>query len=113
MVIVYRDDDTDNSSSKNKNQSSWALDLPGGKRHLGEQSFEGAIRETEEESSLKIDERWLSERSPRYDGVKSNAYFFLRPPAEMVMEQVEKDPFWDVKWTGSSLYSATNLLYVM
>ena len=30
MVIVYRDDDTDNSSSKNKNQSSWSLDLPRG-----------------------------------------------------------------------------------
>eukprot|EP00536_Pseudo-nitzschia_multiseries_P005518 jgi/Psemu1/285832/fgenesh1_pg.103_\ len=58
------------------------LDLPGGKRHLGETSLEGAIRETEEESSLTWDASWvvdvLSSRKASYDG--GNRYFLLHPP---------------------------------
>jgi hypothetical protein len=34
------------------------IDLPGGKRHLGEGSFDCAIRETLEETSLLVDIRW-------------------------------------------------------
>ena len=45
------------------------LDLPGGKRHLGETSVEGAIRETEEEISFKIDAEWFRNRIPaKYGG---------------------------------------------
>jgi len=35
------------------------LDLPGGKRHLGETTLQGVIREVEEECSLQIDYDWL------------------------------------------------------
>ena len=45
------------------------LDLPGGKRHLGESTLEGAIREVEEECSLLIDQEWFaSQVSERYGG---------------------------------------------
>ncbi len=45
------------------------LDLPGGKRHLGESTLSCAIRETEEECSLIIDEMWLSDMvHVRYGG---------------------------------------------
>eukprot|EP00956_Cyclotella_meneghiniana_P017676 scaffold29028_cov77-Cyclotella_meneghiniana.AAC.1 len=46
------------------------LDLPGGKRHLGETTLEGAIREVEEESSLQLNKKWLESRiSVRYGGI--------------------------------------------
>ncbi|KAL3786169.1 hypothetical protein ACHAW5_008786 [Stephanodiscus triporus] len=45
------------------------LDLPGGKRRLGESTLVGAIREVEEECSLTIDRVWLSGRiTERYGG---------------------------------------------
>jgi len=47
------------------------LDLPGGKRHLGETTLQGVIREVEEECSLQIDYDWLvSHVSKRYGGNK-------------------------------------------
>ena len=46
------------------------LDLPGGKRHLGETTLDGAVRETEEESSLRIDTDWLASRMPARFGGK-------------------------------------------
>jgi len=49
----------------------WLLDLPGGKRHLGETTLQGLIREVEEECSLNIEEDWLSERMPRLYGGNS------------------------------------------
>ena len=46
------------------------LDLPGGKRHLGETTLEGAIREVEEESSLQLNKKWFESRvSVRYGGI--------------------------------------------
>ena len=57
------------------------LDLPGGKRHLGETSMEGAIRETEEETSLVWDRSWVItalQSHTRSDG--GNRYFVLHPP---------------------------------
>ena len=46
------------------------LDLPGGKRHLGESTLESLVREVEEETSLKLDKQWLVERlSHRYGGL--------------------------------------------
>lgn len=45
------------------------LDLPGGKRHLGESTLGGAVREVEEECSLRIDRKWFAGRvSVRYGG---------------------------------------------
>ena len=47
------------------------LDLPGGKRHLGETTLQGVIREVEEECSLQINYDWLVENvSKRYGGSK-------------------------------------------
>ncbi|KAL7539395.1 hypothetical protein ACHAXR_009253 [Thalassiosira sp. AJA248-18] len=40
----------------------FTLDLPGGKRHLGESTLQGAIREVEEECSLPIDQEWVASR---------------------------------------------------
>lgn len=60
------------------------LDLPGGKRHLGETSLEGAIRETEEETSLLWDASWVTgvlQSTKRSDG--GNRYFVLHPPQSL------------------------------
>ncbi|EJK77694.1 hypothetical protein THAOC_00457 [Thalassiosira oceanica] len=46
------------------------LDIPGGKRHLGETTLDGAVRETEEECSLRIDTEWLASRMPARFGGK-------------------------------------------
>lgn len=60
MIIGYED-----------NAVAWELDLPGGKRHLGETTIEGAIREVEEECSLILDRDWLEGQVPlKYGGIK-------------------------------------------
>ena len=74
----------------------WNIDLPGGKRHLGETSFEGAVRECEEECSLAIDASWVHgepRRSTR-KADEANLYYMLRPPSDMMMESLESNPFW-------------------
>ncbi|KAL3807576.1 hypothetical protein ACHAXA_005152 [Cyclostephanos tholiformis] len=59
MAMAYVDDGNDLLT----------LDLPGGKRHLGESTLMCAIRETMEECSLTIDRGWLSRMVPvRYGG---------------------------------------------
>jgi len=67
----------------------FALDLPGGKRHLGENSFNCAVRETEEESSLIIDKSWIqtTEQSAKDKG---NLYFMLTPPEELLTQSVDE-----------------------
>ena len=72
------------------------LDLPGGKRHLGESTLESLVREVKEECSLDLPREWLSERlSWRYGGAldenseeievleskkeAGNVYFVIRP----------------------------------
>ena len=62
-------------------RKSLELDLPGGKRHLGETSLEGAIRETEEETSLMWDASWVRGvlQSNKRSAV-GNRYFVLHPP---------------------------------
>jgi hypothetical protein len=76
----------------------WTIDLPGGKRHLGETTFQCAMRETEEEISLRIDETWKNEENPRSGRPDTvNAYYFLTPPPlqnAMLMEQITEDKFW-------------------
>mmetsp|Transcript_32569 Transcript_32569/g.65950 ORF Transcript_32569/g.65950 Transcript_32569/m.65950 type:complete len:434 (+) Transcript_32569:152-1453(+) len=74
----------------------WNIDLPGGKRHLGESSFEGAVRECEEECSLTIDASWVHgepRRSIR-KADEANLYYMLRPPSDMMMESLESNSFW-------------------
>jgi hypothetical protein len=88
LTLVY--DDRENGEKK---EPCWTIDLPGGKRHLGETTFQGAVRETEEELSLQIDEKWKLEENPRSSD-ETNAYYFLTPPSEMLMENITKDEFW-------------------
>jgi hypothetical protein len=65
------------------------IDIPGGKRHLGETSMECAIRETREETSLVIDEKWNSCDEPplqkKGGADRSNVYYDMRPPMEYLM----------------------------
>jgi hypothetical protein len=66
------------------------LDLPGGKRHLGETSLEGAIRETEEETSLVWDASWVTtalQSKKRSEG--GNRYFVLHPPQSLLDHQTD------------------------
>jgi len=90
LTIVY-DDTTTTTATTNKNTQpictpKYTIDLPGGKRRLGESSWEGAVRETEEEMSLVVDRQtWrlgnggepLLGRSRSEWG---NMYYVLRPP---------------------------------
>ena len=74
----------------------YQVDLPGGKRHLGETSWEGATRECEEECSLQIDPSWVH-GEPRRSSRKAdtgNLYYMLRPPADLMLESLESNPFW-------------------
>jgi NUDIX domain len=76
LVLGY--DDTND-----KKNPRWSLDLPGGKRHLGETTLEAAIRETEEETSLKWDSQWIREEV-RGKGRSNfmNLYYMLSPPLD-------------------------------
>lgn len=92
LTLVY--DDRENGEKK---EPCWTIDLPGGKRHLGETTFQGAVRETEEETSLQIDEKWKLEENPRrnrHGSDQSNAYYFLTPPCEMLLENITGNEFW-------------------
>ena len=55
----------------------WNLDLPGGKRHLGENTNDCVRRETEEESSVVIQNSWFKSEFAS----QNNCYFLLEPPA--------------------------------
>ena len=74
------------------------LDLPGGKRHLGEGPFECAMRETEEEVSLHVDETWLfGDKLPREskaEDERGNVYYFLRPPPNLLVKELEENDLW-------------------
>lgn len=54
----------------------WGLELPGGKRHLGETAWECAMRETEEETSLVIGDDWKYKKRLTEE---FNTYFVLDP----------------------------------
>jgi hypothetical protein len=63
MTIGYHDE-----------QYEWSLDLPGGKRHLGESTLEGAIREVNEECSLSLDSMdWIGSFVHQKYGGRLNA----------------------------------------
>jgi len=104
------------TKSKRNDWLSLELDLTGGKRHLGERSFECAVRETMEESSLSIDKSWLVGDGKPMFGKSNldhiNAFFMVEPPgldkiekvdsinpvhkesADKTLAQLEKDIFW-------------------
>jgi len=91
LAIVFRDENKDGSIS-------FEIDLPGGKRHLGETSFQCAIRETYEETSLLIDETWLlNDGVPlqlRGEGGECNVFYLVSPPTTDMLSSIEKDVFW-------------------
>ena len=71
------------------NETLLDIDLPGGKRHLGETSFECAVRETMEETSLLINKSWLVTQDKKDETFETtsevkadawNTFFFCRPP---------------------------------
>jgi len=66
-----------------KRNNTWQLDLPGGKRHLGESTFQCAIRETEEETSLVVDETWLT--GPPFMEDVCNLYYPMCPPDPIIL----------------------------
>lgn len=98
----------------------YVIDLPGGKRHLGEQTYECAVRETEEETSLLVDEKWLVNRSvygtkpliskSRFES--SNAFYLAQPPflsqekdedSELGKQQEVDDILSNVFWKNTGL----------
>uniref|UniRef100_A0A7S2RFA7 Nudix hydrolase domain-containing protein n=1 Tax=Eucampia antarctica TaxID=49252 RepID=A0A7S2RFA7_9STRA len=76
--------------TQGKKKSGWSLDIPGGKRHLGESSLQGTLREANEEVSFYIDELdfrgWLKHDHngniiPRENKKEpENVYFVATPP---------------------------------
>jgi len=79
------------------------IDLPGGKRHLGETSFDCALRETSEETSLVMDQSWLignGEPMRSKSAYESgNVFYLARPPKEgdtnnLHLEDILSDVFW-------------------
>jgi hypothetical protein len=79
LAIAYRDESNENGSTTIQ------LDLPGGKRHLGESSFDCAIRETMEETSLLVDATWQvgENHQPLNNTQKGdfcNVFYDLHPP---------------------------------
>lgn len=78
----------------------WDVNIPGGKRHLGETSWDCAVRETEEETSLVIDESWLrcgdGDLLPTsvLSAQKENRYYILQPPTDVSLDSIIDDEFW-------------------
>ncbi|KAL3782202.1 hypothetical protein HJC23_001022 [Cyclotella cryptica] len=62
----------------------WKLDLPGGKRHLGESTLEGVIREVEEECSLRLDRKWMEDLVPLEYGGGADSYDRLNEPSSEI-----------------------------
>ena len=58
------------------------LDLPGGKRHLGESTWDGLMRQIKEETSLRLDSSWIMEDRPplKISSERENIYYQLWPP---------------------------------
>ena len=71
--------------------TSFQVDLPGGKQRLGESSWECAQRETKEEISLTLSHEWRSEPEPRLGRGpdRCNAFFVVQPPCDREDESGE------------------------
>ena len=78
LVIVRKRDKSD------KGCFTLHVDIPGGKRHLGESPYQCAIRELQEETSLQIHEDWFmnggNSINSRTPGEKCNTYYLACPP---------------------------------
>jgi hypothetical protein len=74
------------SIKQNKNRFDWKLDIPGGKRKLGEAAFDCARRETDEETSVAIDDSITSEHVATN---QENRYFYMS--AEKVLELEDQE----------------------
>jgi len=76
------------------------MDIPGGKRHLGESSLKCAIRETLEETSLVIEQSWLLNDGKPMNGKDSdecyNAFYQVLPPPRRNdgLEEILSHTFW-------------------
>ena len=87
----------------------YEIDLPGGKRHLGETSFDCAVRETLEETSLAIDASWLigSGESMKSKGAyeSGNVFYLAKPPTREGDKDKSDvvDIVSDVFWTNTGL----------
>jgi len=118
LILCYND--TTEERNEPKNLRVWTLDLPGGKRHLGESSLQGAIRETYEEMTLVVDEEWVYDsgggntqgknpnkkdngrvpfRQSDSHSQQGNVYYMMRPPASLLMKEMQEDPFWQTDTT--------------
>ena len=76
LVMVY------DGTGKQHSRPHWTLDLPGGKRHLGETALDAAIRETLEETSLVWTADWVQEQLQSDRKEQSiNRYYLLTPPS--------------------------------
>lgn len=74
LVMVYDD------------KTSFALDVPGGKRQLGEGSWECAVRETSEETSLLVESSWVTGRQ---HADECNIFYMAHPPVQQDEEGTE------------------------
>jgi hypothetical protein len=107
FVMVQNDDDesdeqqggSNTNNNNNQNHRVIKLDLPGGKRYLGETSLECAIRETREETSLRIhidQQRQADDASSwtvldilTHEKEPSNHYYRLQPPQAALSDHGE------------------------
>ena len=78
LVIVRKHDKSD------KGSFTLHVDIPGGKRHLGESPYQCAIRELQEETSLQINKDWLMNNGnslkSKLIGEECNTYYLACPP---------------------------------
>mmetsp|Transcript_20356 Transcript_20356/g.40655 ORF Transcript_20356/g.40655 Transcript_20356/m.40655 type:complete len:177 (+) Transcript_20356:109-639(+) len=81
FVMVYRDD-------LKGGRHSYCIDLPGGKRYLGETALGGAIRETEEETSFRFGPNWVITSLQGERGPGKGSRFFCVRPSELILERV-------------------------
>lgn len=86
------------------------MDVPGGKRHLGESSLECAFRETREETSLAMEKSWLLEDGrPLKSSIADesfNAFYQVLPPRIREKKDAALDDILsNVFWTNTGLRS--------
>jgi hypothetical protein len=104
IMITITQEQKQQHQNNHHDRMVWEIDIPGGKRHLGESSWDCAKRETEEEVSLCIDDTWLEVGQERKDTTsiderrsivyRQNRYYFLQPPIDLLMDSVTKNEFW-------------------
>ena len=71
MIVMF-----EYTKNEKENVNNWKIDIPGGKRYLGETSLDCAIRETEEETSVNLSKKWYTKTNIYTD---VNCYFLFNP----------------------------------